>query len=306
LFVILPLLSSAPLLLVALIGCAPLVFGLTALLILSLLIEAASVFLRLASPLLFRGALLLRNATLFVARAPLILRLSTLLFSLTFLVKSAAIFLSLVSALLVSVALLFAVLALLLSRLTLLLPALLILTLAFGLPLLVFALSTLLFLGLSFVAAALLLSLPALLTVVLGRRRLLLVLLPSFCPLTLPVFAILRFLSIRNPARARQRHRSNSGHQRQATKVTTFHDYLLEGKAEGKVMSALMAITIPRFRFNRNVLLGGFRSGDPIRYGNSVNRIRQTESQFFSECTSLLRSSLKYLVASRSQRGSVV
>jgi hypothetical protein len=94
-------------------------------------------------------------------------------------------------------------------------------------------------LRLSVVVPALLLGLPALLrvfatTFTLGLGRLFLLFLR---PLPLPVFATLRILRIRNPTRARQRHRADCRRQCQTTKVTFFHDYLLMERAAGKVMS---------------------------------------------------------------------
>jgi uncharacterized protein (DUF58 family) len=105
------------------------------------------------------------------------------------------------------------------------------------LALLIFGLSALLVLRLSVVVPALLLSLPALLilfpatTFVLGLLGLFLfLLLTSFFTLQAPVFPVLRLLRLSEPTRARQRHCTHSRRQREATKVTTFHDYLLRRK----------------------------------------------------------------------------
>jgi len=167
--------------------------------------------------------------------------------------------------------------------------------LLFGLPaLLIFGLSSLLFLRLSFVAATLLLSLPALLILFpatattfglrwLWLRFLLIPLLPSLVPLPLPVFTVLRFLGTNEPSRTRQRQHSDCRCQRKATKVIAFHDYLLKERAEGKVISlGLSAIPIPRIASSQILRLLMLKQSRLIRYGYPMNRIGQTGSKLLA------------------------
>ncbi len=227
-----PLLLRPPLILIPLILCPTLLFGNTPLfqrlplLILALRIKAAATLLHLILSLLFSSALrFCLSPLLFVVLALLFLCLALLLKALLLLTLARGLPLLFVS-----------LPPLLVLRLSLL--ALLLLTLLSGLALLFGSLSLLLVLRLARVVPALGFSLLALLIVLtattaatafalrlsgLRLSGLLIPLLP-FCSLPLPVFTVLRLLRVRQATCAREKHHTNSRCQRDAIKVTTFHD----------------------------------------------------------------------------------